>query len=104
MVYGKEALLPIEVELPSLKMLLKLTGEMPDYMQDRLLSLEKASLDRELAYEHYMQFLKQNVARANAKVKNKNIKTGDLVLRYNNKLDHTFQRKFQIKWEGLLRS
>lgn len=53
MVYGKEALLPIEVELPSLRMLLKLIGEMPDYMQDRILSLEKASLDRELAYEHY---------------------------------------------------
>lgn len=23
-----------------------------------------------------------------------------MVLRYNNKLDHAFQKKFQIKWEG----
>ena len=36
----------------------------------------------------------------NAEIKNKNMVEGDLVLRYNSKLDHTFQKKFQIKWEG----
>ncbi|MCO5552572.1 hypothetical protein L7F22_006085 [Adiantum nelumboides] len=39
-------------------------------------------------------------ARANAKVKDKGIKEGDMVLRYNSKLDRTFQKKFQIKWQG----
>ena len=33
-------------------------------------------------------------------MKNKGILQGDLVLRYNSKLDKTFQKKFQIKWEG----
>ena len=38
--------------------------------------------------------------RVNKKFKDKGIMKGDLVLRYNSKLDKTFQRKFQIKWEG----
>lgn len=100
MVYGKEALLPIEVEIPSLKMLMKLTDESPDYLKERLLSLEKARLDRNLAFEHYSNMLDRNIARANLKVKDKNIQEGDLVLRYNSALDHTFKKKFQIKWEG----
>ena len=36
----------------------------------------------------------------NEKAKNKGIEKGDLVLRYNSKLDKTFQKKFQVKWEG----
>ena len=28
---------------------------------------------------------------------------GDLVLRYNSKLDKTFQKKFQVRWEGPFR-
>ena len=33
-------------------------------------------------------------------MKRKVILQGDLVFRYNRKLDKTFQKKFQIKWEG----
>ena len=40
------------------------------------------------------------LVRENQKVKRKGILQGDLVLRYNSKLDKTFQKKFQIKWEG----
>ena len=36
----------------------------------------------------------------NAKAKGKGIAKGDLVLRYNSKLDKNFQKKFQVKWEG----
>ncbi|MCO5588633.1 hypothetical protein L7F22_042590 [Adiantum nelumboides] len=43
--------------------------------------------------------LKTSQAKANAKVKDK-IKKGDMVLRKNSKLDSTFQKKFQIKWQG----
>ncbi|MCO5576664.1 hypothetical protein L7F22_030479 [Adiantum nelumboides] len=46
------------------------------------------------------QVLKISQAKANAKVKDKGIKKGDMVLRYNSKLDSTFQKKFQIKWQG----
>ncbi len=36
-------------------------------------------------------------------VKKKGIEKGDLVLRYNSRLDKTFQKKFQVKWEGPFR-
>ena len=45
----------------------------------------------------------QALAKVNQKIKNKDIKGDDLVLRYNSKLDKTFQKKFQIKWEGPFR-
>ncbi|MCO5591085.1 hypothetical protein L7F22_045062 [Adiantum nelumboides] len=47
-----------------------------------------------------IEVLKTSQAKANAKVKDKGIKKGDMVLRYNSKLDSTFQKKFQIKWQG----
>ena len=42
----------------------------------------------------------RTLAKVNQKIKNKDIKGDDLVLCYNSKLDKTFQKKFQIKWEG----
>ena len=62
--------------------------------------MQSLQLDRVLAFEHYEQVLKTSQAKANDKVKDKGIKKGDMVLRYNSKLEKTFQRKFQIKWEG----
>lgn len=41
LVYGKEAILPIEVEIPSLRMLTKLMDEVPDSFHERLLTLEQ---------------------------------------------------------------
>ncbi|MCO5586391.1 hypothetical protein L7F22_040331 [Adiantum nelumboides] len=97
LVFGKEALLPIEVEIPALKMMLKLEEANHDALKERLLYLQCLQLDRALALEHYEQVLKTS----QAKVKDKGIKKGDMVLRYNSKLDSTFQKKFQIKWQGL---
>ena len=39
LVYGKEALLPVEVELPAMKMLEKLLGPSSDEFKERLLCL-----------------------------------------------------------------
>ncbi|MCO5578415.1 hypothetical protein L7F22_032257 [Adiantum nelumboides] len=100
LVFGKEALLPIEVEIPALKMMLKFEEENHDALKERLLYLQCLQLDRALALEHYEQVLKTSQAKANAKVKDKGIKKGDMVLRYNSKLDSTFQKTFQIKWQG----
>ncbi|MCO5614037.1 hypothetical protein L7F22_068317 [Adiantum nelumboides] len=99
-VFGKEALLPIEVEILALKMMLKFEEENHDVLKERLLYLQCLQLDRALALEHYEQVLKTSQAKANAKVKDKGIKKGDMVLCYNSKLDSTFQKKFQIKWQG----
>ena len=58
-------------------------------------------LDRNLALNHYEERSRKAAQeKANEDVKDKGIEKGDLVLRYNSKLDSTFQKKFQIKWEG----
>ncbi|MCO5579087.1 hypothetical protein L7F22_032939 [Adiantum nelumboides] len=95
LVFGKEALLPIEVEIPALKMMLKFEEANHDALKERLLYLKCLQLDIALALQHYEQVLKTS----QAKVKDKGIKKCDMVLRYNSKLDSTFQTKFQIKWQ-----
>ena len=62
--------------------------------------MQEVQLDRVRALEHYEMMQDKALARENQKVKRKEILQGDLVLRYNSKLDKTFQKKFQIKWEG----
>ena len=57
-------------------------------------------MDRMKALEYYEKMQDKVLARVNEKVKEKGITKGNLVLRYNSKLDKTFQKKFQIKWEG----
>ena len=51
--YGKEALLPIEVELPAVKLLEKLLGPSHDALRERLLHMQQAQLDRMRAVEYY---------------------------------------------------
>ena len=98
--YGKEALLPIEVELPTVKMLEKFLGPTNDASKGRLLYLQRVKLDKMGALEHCEKMQDRTLEKINKKVKDKGIKKGDLVLRYNSKLDSTFQKKFQVKWEG----
>ena len=99
LVYGKEALLPVEVEILALK-LLSLEEEQQDAWKKRLLDLQCLQLDSVMALDHYEDMSKKAQCKANESVKDKGIEKGDLVLRYNSRLDNTFQKKFQIKWEG----
>lgn len=103
LVYGKEALLPIEVEIPAVKMLERLLGHSEDVFKERLLHLQEVQLDRVQALEYYEQKQEKALAKMNEKVKKKGIERGDLVLRYNSKLDKTFHKKFQVRWEGPFR-
>ena len=83
-----------------MKMLEKLLGHTNDAFKERLLYLQRVRLDRMNALEHYEKMQGQTLEKMNKKVKDKGIKEGNLVLRYNSKLDNTFQKKFQVKWEG----
>ncbi|MCO5605188.1 hypothetical protein L7F22_059368 [Adiantum nelumboides] len=74
LVFGKEVLLLIEVEIPALKMMLTFEEANLDALKERLLYLQCLQLDRALALEHYEQVLKTSQAKANAKVKDKGIK------------------------------
>ncbi|MCO5594211.1 hypothetical protein L7F22_048236 [Adiantum nelumboides] len=100
LVFGKEAILPVEEELPAIKMLEKLLVQSSDAFKERLLQLQEVQLDRMSALEHYGPMQDKALENINEKVKSKGIMKHDLVLHYNNKLDKTFQKKFQIKWEG----
>ena len=82
------------------KMLEKFLGHTNDAFKERLLYLQRVKLDRMSALEHYETMQGQSLEKMNKKVKDKGIKEGNLVLRYNSKLDNTFQKKFQVKWEG----
>ena len=55
LVYGQEALLPIEVEIPSYKLSLKACGlESEERWERRLLDLHKLEATREEAVDHYI--------------------------------------------------
>ena len=73
LVYGKEALMPVEVELPVVKMLEKLLGPSSDVFKERLLCLQEVQLDRVRALEHYEMMQDKALARENQKVKRKGI-------------------------------
>ena len=90
----------MEVELPSVKMLEKFLGPTNDAFKGRLLYLQRVKLDKMSALEHYEKMQDRTYEKINKKFKDKGIKKGDLVLRYNSKLDSTFQKKFQVKWKG----
>ena len=92
--------MPVEVEIPVIKTLEKLLGLPSDASKARLLQLQEVHLDRMKALEYYEKMQDKVLARVNEKVKEKGTTKDDLVLHYNSKLDKSFQKKFQIKWEG----
>ena len=70
LVYGKEALLPIEVELLAVKMLVeKFLGHTNDAFKESLLYLQRVKLDRMSALEHYEKMQGQALKKMNKKVK-----------------------------------
>ena len=53
LVYGKQAMLPLDVEIPALKLLIETGQEPMDNYKSRLNALQIVQLDRELAFHHY---------------------------------------------------
>ena len=92
--YGQEALLPIEVELSSLKVLLQPQKNGKEMLQQRLLDLERLALSREDAMGHYAKQAEERRKKFNANLAPKNIIEGSLVLRYNNRFDYNKSDKF----------
>ena len=54
LVYGQEALLPIEVELASLRVVANNSKQPREKLKERILDLEHLELDREEAINHYI--------------------------------------------------
>ncbi|KAH7281399.1 hypothetical protein KP509_36G045800 [Ceratopteris richardii] len=86
LVYGQEALLPIEVEIPSLRVLIKESGQSEqEVIQRRLIDLQELSMKRELAIEHYINQAEKRRQEFNRQLKDKGLTEGTL---------------FQPRWEG----
>ena len=94
LVYGQEALLPIEVELSSLKVLLWSQNKGKEILKQRLLDLERLALSRDDALEHYAKKAKERKRKLNANLAPKNITKGSLILHYNNRFDYNKSDRF----------
>ncbi|MCO5551674.1 hypothetical protein L7F22_005178 [Adiantum nelumboides] len=100
LVYGQEALQPIELNIPTMRLHGKAAQRKEEEWTDRLLTLAELEWKREAAYECYKRKATQVKDKLDKEVKDKGIKEGDLVLRYDNRLDNCFDAKFETRWQG----
>ncbi|MCO5601879.1 hypothetical protein L7F22_056005 [Adiantum nelumboides] len=100
LVYGQEALQPIELNIPTMRLHGKATQRKEEEWTDHLLTLAELEWKREVAYECYKRKATQVKDKLDKEVKDKGIKEGDLVLRYDNRLDNRFDAKFETRWQG----
>ncbi|MCO5581794.1 hypothetical protein L7F22_035683 [Adiantum nelumboides] len=96
LVYGQEALLHIEVELGSLRVLAKDTTSSKEKLEQRILDLQRLEHDREAATDYYIAQANKKGEQFNNKVKEKKPKEGMLVMRTPTAVVHdmTLEEKF----------
>ncbi|MCO5584498.1 hypothetical protein L7F22_038426 [Adiantum nelumboides] len=100
LVYGQEALQPIELEIPTIRTI-KNEGKIEDkLLADECVKWVLLDNKRFLSVETFEQQAMRRKALFDDKVKKKEILKGNLVLRYDNKLDTHFDKKFIPRWEG----
>ncbi|MCO5586505.1 hypothetical protein L7F22_040445 [Adiantum nelumboides] len=100
LVYEQEALQPIELNIPTIKLTGRQEQNNDEAWIDRLLNLVELEWKREAAYHCYEKKALQLKDKLNEGIKNKQIKEKSLVLRYNNALDNRIDAKFERRWEG----
>ncbi|MCO5599747.1 hypothetical protein L7F22_053854 [Adiantum nelumboides] len=100
LVFGKEAILPIEVQLASLRVLESGRDRPSEQLRSRILELERLELDRITAIEHYASQAEHQKQKFDEGLKDKGLKRGMLVLRYDNRFDTRKDKKFMVRWEG----
>ena len=104
LVSGQEALLPIEVELASLRVRQQQHHEShKKLIRKRILELEKLQLKREDAIKHYAHQAKKRRDKFNQKLTKKDIEEGSIVLSYDSMFDNRKDSKFVPHWEGPLK-
>ena len=100
LVYGQEALQPIELEIPTLQARKNEGKKEEDILAEQLLKWVELDNKRELAIECYRRQAERRKEAFDKEVKDKGISKGGLVLQYNSKLDNRYDAKFLPKWEG----
>ncbi|KAJ9189046.1 hypothetical protein P3X46_000387 [Hevea brasiliensis] len=100
LVYGTEAVLPIELEVKSLRVILEAKISENEWAQKRYEELALIDEKRMRALYH-MQAYQRKIARAfNKKVKPRKIKDGDMVLKQARPIPFDPRGKFKPNWDG----
>ena len=99
LVFGKEAVLPIECEIPSLHLAVEL---LPDTqpLEQQLIMLKRASKDRLVALQTLEATKKHTKAQYDRKFHPRTFHEGDLVLVYDQAHDTLGHGKFDSLWLG----
>ena len=100
LVYGYEAVLPIEIEIKSLRVVMEAKTPESEWARkryDHLVSLDEKRINALF----YTQIYQRRIARAfNKKVKPRKIKVGDMVLKQSRAIVFDPRGKFRPNWEG----
>jgi len=100
LVYGMEAVLPIEVEIPSLRVLSELQLDEADWIQSRYDQLNLIEEKRLRAIHHGQMYQKRMMRAYNKKVRPREFREGDLVLKKILPMQKDFRGKWMPNWEG----
>ena len=100
LVYGQEAILPIEVMIPSSRLLLRAEKDASEQWQKILADLHKLEFIREEALGFYIEQADRRKDQFNKQLKDKGLTKGMLVLKYDSRLDTRYDTKFLPQWEG----
>ncbi|MCO5587799.1 hypothetical protein L7F22_041751 [Adiantum nelumboides] len=100
LVFGKKAILPIEVQLASLRVLESGRDRPSEQLRSKILELERLELDCIAAIEHYAAQAEHQKQKLDEGLKDKGLKRGMLILRYDNPFDTRKDKKFMVRWEG----
>ena len=100
LVYGMEAVLPIELEVPSLRVLAECKVDEADWLQERHEELTLLDEKRLRALNHVQGYQKRIARAYNKKVRPRKIVKGDLVLKALRKAVHDPRGKFRPSWSG----
>lgn len=99
LVYGQEAILPIELELPSLRIAINERLGDVELLEARINILEKLDETWSQAYLNTVAIQKWRKSYYDSKLKDKKISPTDLVLLYDSRFQK-FPGKFWLHWLG----
>ena len=99
LVYGQEAIFPIELEVPSLHIAVEYRLGDTESLQFRVSQLEKLDEIWALALLTMEAIQNRRKSYYNCKLNLKTFKPNDLVLLYDSRFQH-FSSKLQVRWHG----
>ncbi|KAA3478347.1 RNA-directed DNA polymerase (Reverse transcriptase), Ribonuclease H [Gossypium australe] len=100
LVYGMEAVLPIEVEIPSLRVLAEIKLDEAEWTQSRYDQLNLIEEKRLKALRHGQMYQRRMIRAYNKKVHPREFYEGDLVLKKILPIQKDFRGKWMPNWEG----